>query len=154
MELKCRMSLLTPFELDNERSYIQCKYYLRDAWSSLTGPDKAGGMLVSAPISCSKKKHNAYFKIKGLKRKRYEELDDGYDEEPVHIVGLSMFNVMGKLMSRPMRIPSMFITTKCGIDYEKSSINMYLQLPLYGDLKYPLTMVSELHNHFGPNMIT
>ena len=90
--------------------------------------------------------------MKGLKRKRYEELDDGYDEEPVHIVGLSMFNVVGRLMSRPMRLPSMFITTKCGIDYESSSISMYRQLPLYGDIKSPLTTVSVFydvhHNHF------
>ena len=46
MELQCRMSLLTPFELDNERSYVQCKYYLRDAWSGLADPNKAGGVLV------------------------------------------------------------------------------------------------------------
>ena len=83
------------------------------------------------------------FKIKqGTKRKRYIETDDDYEAEPVQVVGLSMRNVTGEILNKPLRLMSKFITTQCGVEYESNSRSVYYQLALYGDMKDPISFVS------------
>ena len=79
---------------------------------------------------------------RNARRRRYEELEDGYDSTPVQVIGLTERNVFGKMISKPVTLTSAFISTRCGIEYEASSQDFYCQMPLYSDLKDPLTLVS------------
>ena len=78
---------------------------------------------------------------RNARRRRYEELEDGYDSAPVQVIGLTERNVFGKMISKPVTLTSAFISTRCGIEYEENAQDLYCQMPLHSDLKDPLTLV-------------
>ena len=76
-----------------------------------------------------------------MKRKRFEELDDGYDIVSPQIVGLGESKLIHGILGSPCFLMSSFMTTRSGLEYEKNSRRLICQLPLYGDITDPLTMV-------------
>ena len=77
---------------------------------------------------------------RGSKR-RYEDLDDSYDQKPVEIVGLKINDLYGEVMGPHYRLVSKFITTRIGVNGEGKSRSLFHQLPLGSDFSHPITMV-------------
>ena len=75
-------------------------------------------------------------------KRRFVELDNGYDTQPVQVVGLSNRNLTGEIISRPTILISKFLTTRVGMEYNETSRTVYEKLPLHGDLQNPVTFVS------------
>ena len=71
-------------------------------------------------------------------------MEDTLEYIPQQIVGLSTANVMRGAMTERLRLVSKFITTKCGAVYVEESRGVFVQLPLYADIKNPVTMVSNI----------
>ena len=58
------------------------------------------------------------------------------------MIGLGLKNFGGEIIDRFPRLVGQLITTRCGIEGERSTKNLYYHLPLYSDLQNPLSVVS------------
>ena len=71
------------------------------------------------------------------------EMEDETTVGSMAIVGLGTSNIFGIMLEKPLRLISKFITSKCGLDYNRSSKSVFCQLAMHGDFQNPLTFVSS-----------
>ena len=94
-------------------------------------------MIVTHDISCY-----LHIKTKQGTKRRYVDLDEHYEYQPVEIIGLSPENINGEIIGQPMRLVSKYVTTRIGLSYESASRSVFSPLPFAGDLSNPMTLVS------------
>ena len=81
-----------------------------------------------------------------MKKRRFvEAVDDRFNQDSKEVVGLSLLNTTGEMMSPPVDLVSKFLTTRFGMSYESTSKSLFQQQPLYGDLSAPYTLVSTIY---------